>query len=415
MDGSGNVEELGRLVDELAVSIDADELAAAFGVWDRLGAKLHRAAGELDAVDGWAREGATSLTSWLRDRAGMSGRTAASVTHTARRLRLCPVTAEAWEGGQLSGGQVQAICANVNDAAAPLYQEHEGEVVPSLAELSVADTAQAMRSWAVHAEQVLAEQGRLPDEPTRVAHLSKMLDGRRRLDADLDPEGGEVVASALRLAEVPTTRSPAQRRGDALVDVCRWFLDHQHGHRGGRHRPHLNAVVELDPVGPLAEGAAVGAGPQGRLTDGTALDAATVQRLLCDAGVHRVVTSGASALLDYGTTTRTIPAALFAALVVRDGGCRWPGCDRTPDWCEGHHLVPWNAGGPTAIGNLALLCTRHHHRGHIAGWTVELLTDATLEVTTPTGQVLTSRPHRRTALRRGRERASPGEAAPRAA
>jgi hypothetical protein len=77
------------------------------------------------------------------------------------------------------------------------------------------------------------------------------LAGQWRLDANLGPETGELLATALRLAHTPDTdgeaaRSPATRRGDALGDICRHFLDHQHTRRGGRHRPHLNLTLDID-------------------------------------------------------------------------------------------------------------------------------------------------------------------------
>lgn len=88
-----------------------------------------------------------------------------------------------------------------------------------------------------------------------------------------------------------------------------------------------------DGAGPL-----LGGGP-GSVLGGPVLDGATIQRLCCDAGVHRVVRSGRSAVLDYGTTTRTVPAPLWSALVVRDQHCRFPGCDRPSAWAEAHHVV----------------------------------------------------------------------------
>ena len=33
-------------------------------------------------------------------------------------------------------------------------------------------------------------------------------------------------------------------------------------------------------------------------------------------------------------------------------GCRWPGCDRPPGWCEAHHLVWWEQDGRTDLDNL---------------------------------------------------------------
>jgi len=47
-------------------------------------------------------------------------------------------------------------------------------------------------------------------------------------------------------------------------------------------------------------------------------------------------------------------------LVFRDGGCRYPGCDRPPEWTDVHHIVHWTDGGPTSLTNCVLVC-RHHH------------------------------------------------------
>src|SRR5947207_1071753 len=80
----------------------------------------------------------------------------------------------------------------------------------------------------------------------------------------------------------------------------------------------------------------------------------------------------------------------FRALAVRDGGCRFPGCARPVSWCEAHHVVPWEDGGPTDRANLVLLCWRHHHDfAHHPRWQLKLLPDATVEVTTPDGRMLT--------------------------
>ena len=60
------------------------------------------------------------------------------------------------------------------------------------------------------------------------------------------PRAGATVAAALRLAATDDTeavRTPATRRADALVDICRFFLNHQRSHSGGRNRPHLNVVL----------------------------------------------------------------------------------------------------------------------------------------------------------------------------
>lgn len=63
-------------------------------------------------------------------------------------------------------------------------------------------------------------------------------------------------------------------------------------------------------------------------------------------------------------------------------------------WCEGHHIEHWSHGGETNLSNLVLECSRHHHLLHQGGWHLKLLPDATVEVTTPDGRVLTSHPPR---------------------
>ncbi|MBW3549069.1 MAG: 13E12 repeat family protein, partial [Actinobacteria bacterium] len=244
-------EELAAAVEELEVPPAGEPLREVLDISDRLTAKTALALGTFDAAEGYEVDGATSTTAWLRHHGGQSSRAAARLACLARRLQRLPVTATAWAEGALSVGQVEAIVANVAPRLVELFAEHEGEVVPALVELSVPDTAVAMAHWARCAEAI--DEGPEPDQRRRSAHASRTLDGRVELDASLDPEGGEVVLTALRLAstrnvEGEPRRTPAERQGDALVDVCRFFLDHQASVPGRRHRPHVNVVIDLEAL-----------------------------------------------------------------------------------------------------------------------------------------------------------------------
>jgi Domain of unknown function (DUF222)/HNH endonuclease len=380
-------EELGTAIDALDIPADGAWLAAVVGLRDRLDARISDAVSAHDRAGLWELDGATSMTAWLADRAAMPRPRAAAMVSRARKLAHLPVTATAWRDGVLSSGQVEAIAAHLDPDTLDLFAGHETELVPTLVGLSVRDVVAAMGAWR---ECATAHRDPKP-EPSSALHLSPTLGGRWRLDANLGPETGELLATALRLAQSPDmpgepARTPATRRADALGDICRHFLDHQQTRRAGRHRPHLNLILDLDRYQALrAAGAAS--------VDGTRLDRTTTDRLLCDAAIHRVLTHGPSAILDYGTTTRTIPAPLYNTLVVRDRHCRYPGCDRPASWCEGHHIHPWQAGGPTQLANLVLLCSRHHHHLlHRPRWHTKLLPDTTLEITDPTGHTRTSRP-----------------------
>jgi len=84
--------------------------------------------------------------------------------------------------------------------------------------------------------------------------------------------------------------------------------------------------------------------------------------------VTRVLLSQESLVMDVGRAKPIVSSPLRRALKVRDGHCRWPGCERTASKCDGHHLVHWINGGPTELDNLVLLCRRHHRMVHESGW-----------------------------------------------
>ncbi|HUQ38829.1 MAG TPA: DUF222 domain-containing protein, partial [Acidimicrobiales bacterium] len=304
----------------------------------------------------------------------------------AEALRSLPVTAVAWRSGELSGAQVQAIVANVPRRHRELFASHEAEIIPTLVGLSVHETTVAMNLWRERADAL--DGGPEPKERPDSAHLSQLPDGTWRLDANLSTEAGALADAAIKAATSPDAederRTATERRADSLADIFRWYLRHRAAPPATRNRPNVNVVVDLE---------ALALGLPGDIVGGGSLDAASIKRLLCDTGIHRVVTDGRSTILDYGRQTRTISEPLWNALVLRDRHCRWPGgCDRKPDWCEAHHVVPWTEGGETNLWNLVLDCTRHHHIVHLPGWHSKLLPDGTFVVTDPQGRVKRSRP-----------------------
>ena len=222
-------EELVEAVEEWEIPSDSAALVAALRLQDRVAAKVTMAVAAFDANGSWDVDGDTSMTAWLRHHGTMTSRDATVSARTGRRLRAAPVTADAWVDGTLSGGQVAAVVANVNDDTAHLWAEHETEVVPTIAALPVADVATAMRVWATRADAIVDPAERA--EPEQSLHLSTTLDGRGRLNGSLDPETTTILHTALHVATTQDDdeagRTPASRRADALADICRFFLDHQ--------------------------------------------------------------------------------------------------------------------------------------------------------------------------------------------
>jgi len=97
---------------------------------------------------------------------------------------------------------------------------------------------------------------------------------------------------------------------------------------------------------------------------------ATVARNACDVGTVTIDFFTGQPLY-VGREERLFTARQRIALAARDGGCRWPGCDRPPSWTEAHHILQWKRDhGPTDIANGILLCRHHHLLLHDRDWDI---------------------------------------------
>ena len=119
-----------------------------------------------------------------------------------------------------------------------------------------------------------------------------------------------------------------------------------------------------------------------------------VRHLAEDAILRRVVMAG-DAVINLGTKVRLASDDQYQALMLRDGGCRWPGCHIPPAWCQVDHLIQVIEGGPTDLDNEVLWCSHHHHVKHRAGVIVLgnahhlhlLMPDGTLIACPPKGHI----------------------------
>ena len=97
----------------------------------------------------------------------------------------------------------------------------------------------------------------------------------------------------------------------------------------------------------------------------------TVERLICDAGTIEIRVDEFDRPLDVGREQRLFNRAQRRALAARDGGCRWPGCDRPPAFTEAHHIQHWQRdNGRTDINQGILLCHAHHLLLHNQHWQI---------------------------------------------
>lgn len=185
---------------------------------------------------------------------------------------------------------------------------------------------------------------------------------RAMIDAALRPRRGgprfvdpDEAAAAQQLIDDPRTNE--QLAYDLVLDVLTAGATAQEEKVFGARRPGVRIVlVKDDPVGHLEDG-------------GDAVPTIAVEQEICGSGAVEVVVDSCGNPLDVGREQRLFTPKQRIALVVRDGGCVWPGCTMPASYCEAHHIDEWKAhGGRTDVDRGLLLCRYHHmnlhHRGH---------------------------------------------------
>jgi hypothetical protein len=352
---------------DLATMPDAraeEEFAELHRVREMVEAEYLRRLADLDRRGAYRRDGHLSTIAWLIAAFAMAGGVARELVRLARALREMPETRRAFEDGEISLSSVRAL-AQAREAAEAVFGSSEDVLVEAARRHSVRDLGKALAYWrqAVQRSAVVADEEVVSEQ--RYLNVSPTAWGMVRVDGLLDPESGEAIMAAVA-AEVdadtrssspePDDRTPGQRRCDALGAVARGWLDLSTRRSVAGERPHITVTVALDA---LRKG--VGPCEAERVT---IFPIETARRLACDASIIPAVLGGSSEPLDIGRRTAVVPPSVRRAVVLRDGGCAFPGCERPPPWCDCHHAIHWANGGPTSLANLVMLCRRHHRLVH---------------------------------------------------
>ena len=340
-----------------------DGLVGAHGRVVRAEAERLAWIGELLVSGAFTDAGYLSALNLLVDRLGVSVGTAQRWISLARSLGEMPVVREAFLRGELDEPRVRLL-AGAREANPVLFAEAEQVLVDSFSGLSMAEFREGVDLWRQNADLDAAEADAEHLRERRYLNVSPMLDGLVRVDGQLDPVTGETVLTALRSITDPQqldptdTRSPGQRRADALAQLCADHLADGDSPISGGFRPQVTVTASFETLMGLAGGAGCETEDCGLVSPETA------RRILCDAGVTRLIFDPDGMPLDVGRTTRVIPPWIRIALNARDRGCVIPGCQTRPRYCDAHHVVHWLHGGDTKTENLCLLCARHHTEVH---------------------------------------------------
>ena len=191
------------------------------------------------------------------------------------------------------------------------------------------------------------------------------------------------------VADVPAgTPTPRVTDAEALLALAQDALAvEQTAHPSIARRRRAQLTAQVDPL------SGWGRLPGGELLPPTSLKQ-VMRTLPGRGGVLRLrpLTDADLRRHDLGRGSREVSAALRELLGAIDGErCRMPGCTRRKK-LHAHHVRFWSDGGPTDLGNLVLVCARHHTLIHSQGFILVLHPDRRLEVTTADGVRLLHHP-----------------------
>ena len=370
-------------VDEARRSLGHDELSASLAAVRSLQARLEYVAlslvAEVDRRGSHLHDGALSAAAWVRMHSRVSPRDAASDVRAARVLMSgeLPATTEALRDGDIGIAHVRVIADGVADAPAGAAALIETEALEAARRSDPREVAGIMRMFRHALDPDAADAAALARYDRRGFSAAATLDGMVAGTFLADEVSGSLIMTAVDAASPLVKgdgRTAAQRRLDAITDICRRYLGSPAAPMVGGGHAHVIVTVDgaaapisTEPVGVLAPPGS----PGGTLSWVGRIGGSTARRVACDADVTvvRVGPGGDSEVV--GRQQRFFTWAQRKAMIARDGDrCVVPFCDRPVSWSDGHHLRAWELGGPTTVDNGALPCAAHHTMLHEGGWSL---------------------------------------------
>jgi hypothetical protein len=348
------VEWVGEVVPRVAPD-SGPELAAKLielrRVIDLAELSFAQTAADFAATEEYDEQGSVSAIDWIRINCHMTSTAAADRVRVGEHL------------DQLQGGVFAMVQGEIGFAHLSVMARMAYAMPQAFDESALLVKARQSSPGKFHHQcrhyRHAADPKGFADEQTdlfekRHLSLSTWEDGSLLVNGVLDPVGGAALRTALeplaRRSGAHDDRNREQRQADALVELAM-----------GGQRTQLQVTSTLETLLGLSGASAA----EMELT--LPISSKTVERLACDCSITRVLFQD-SMVIDVGRSKRTLEGPTRRALNARDGHCRWPGCERPAKWSAAHHIVHWIRGGDTDLGNLILLCHRHHRMVHEGGW-----------------------------------------------
>jgi len=301
---------------------------------------------------------------------------------------VLPCLAAAQRAGAVTTEQVQIVARAMQKLTRPdLNREQVAAVEPQLVKHAQELGPKDLRLVADRIVDAADADGPAPiDEPLqqdrRHVELRQRRDGIWQLEGKLTNTVGAQLHAILdpltrprptsieidgKPVEIPDERHYGQRMHDGLEDVCGRLL--QLADRPATGGTPASVIVTIGVEDLLAKAGIA------ETTDGSQLSADQLLRIADQAEIWPTIIDRNGVPLALGRTRRIATRGQTMALIAREGGCSFPGCDHSPQWCDRHHILDWIDGGPTDLDNLTLLCRYQHTHFLQNGWSCRISGD----------------------------------------
>ena len=324
-----------------------------------------------------------STAAWVADHSWHTRRQASILAKTARLLRrtdLAPI-ADAVLAVDIDLTTAMAVATEYDNLAPELRDDAKTVVLDQFLTVAADHGPTGVRKLKQEIVARYGEKGEFEGHQERCRRLVELSPGAETSTGvwdyrlTVDNEGRAVLEAAIGPLSAPhidpetgerDLRSPARRRGEALVEALRRSVS------AAQHVPTSpKAVLMLSMSYPELVSEVNAAVVMGPVAAGALIAPDTIRKIACDSGIIPAVLGSDREVLDQGRLQRLFTTGQIRSLWLRDQHCTFGACTTPAAWCDAHHLVHWIDGGRTDVDNAALVCPRHHtivHRDRLAGF-----------------------------------------------
>ena len=362
-------EAIDALVDAGAENFgDPESMEVLHRQLSRLESFTTEASAAFEVQGDWTADGAKTAASWIATRCHVPRGAARRRVYLGRVLRHLPRCADAFRNGDIGVDQARAICAQHQGRTEETLVRDEEMLVSQATSMGFDDFSRALNYWKQLADPDGADRSDEERRCARNVYLETSLSSMWLGQMTLDPISGTIVSNELkrleqgffeadcaeateRLGRRPRidelSRTPAQRRADALVEMA--TRSRTAPANGIRPAPLFSVFVGYETL-------------QGRICEienGSVIAPGSLMAYMDSAYFERALFTLANRV-DVSVRARLFTGGTRRAIELRDRMCTHPYCYEPAEDCQVDHIWTYSTGGPTTQENGRLLCGFHN-------------------------------------------------------